>query len=75
MPKKEPKQVTEREAEADVIVIRLFCDVDNAQMQATGKQLLSNPPKFEYQCPTCKHRVISTKQYPLIVYKEKKIEA
>lgn len=62
----------ERTFPAEVSVIRLFCEKDEALMEYTGKTFPTMPPKYEYKCPVCGHKEISTVQYPQIVYKERK---
>lgn len=64
----------ERTLDATVHVIRLHCLKDDTALEFTGKTVPVNPPKYEYQCPVCKHKELSVIQYPQIVYKERRNE-
>lgn len=61
----------ERQVEAQVFVTHLFCDIDHVEMKYTEKTFQTQPPKFEYQCPKCKKKQISTVRYPYVTYKAK----
>lgn len=52
------------------VEVRLFCDCCGVEMQYTGRTLLSNPPRYEYECPECHTTKIEYNQYPRIEYKD-----
>lgn len=66
------KTTKEKSAEAEVFVTKLYCIEDNIAMEYTERTFPTHPPKFEYQCPICKKKEITTVRYPYVTYREKK---
>lgn len=69
-----PVKTLEKQSRAFVFITQLYCTTDNVAMTYTDKTFPTQPPKFEYRCPKCGHREISTVRYPFVTYKEKESE-
>lgn len=58
--------------------VHKFCEVCHQkrrpgiqpQMEFTGKMFLTDPPKYEHQCPQCHKKETYSKQYPFVESKE-----
>lgn len=61
----------EQKTLAETYVVQLICTEDSVALQRTPKLFPSSPPKYEYQCPVCKKKQISTVSYPYVTYTKK----
>lgn len=61
----------EKKTEVIPILLELYCDQCNVEMEDNGEVILTNPLKYQYICPNCKKIVKSEESYPRIVYEIK----
>lgn len=62
---------TEKKTLTIMRTVRLICPCGEEMRRISGGDPKSRPPKFAHQCPACKRREITDKQYPYLEYEER----
>ena len=52
------------------VVIKLYCDDCEVEMERQSVAYTSDPIQFEYKCPKCGKTTTSTESYPSIGYSD-----
>lgn len=60
---------TEKRTLTTIQTVRLLCPCGE-EMVSAGKAITIAPPRYPHQCPACKRKEITDRQYPYLEYQE-----